>query len=141
MKPLSLLLTILSICLASALAIVGHNTLSAGSTDPIPEIAAQESSDRGPVRMIRFVLQEDGIYPRSMQIDKGSVNLALEDRTKGSEGLVIEAIADDQRTQVARVRRAEQHWRGRQLIRLSPGRYVVSDASQPEHRAELTVNP
>lgn len=71
----------------------------------------------------------------------GLVNIALEDRTKGSEGLVIEAVVGEQRNPVTQIRRAEKHWRGRSLIRLTPGRYLVSDASQPEHQAELTVNP
>ena len=138
MKPRTLGLTLLSICLVSALAFVG---LYALRSDPTPVAEAQETSDRGPVRMIRFVLSEDGIYPRAMRIDKGLVNIALEDRTNGSEGLLIESVVDQQRTRVTQVRRAEKHWRGRTLIRLTPGRYLISDASQPEHKAELTVSP
>lgn len=96
---------------------------------------------RGPVRMIRFVLQNDGIYPRQMRVDYGLLNIALEDRTDGSDGLVIESISGDQRTKVTQIQRAEKHWRGRALIRLTPGYYVISDASQPDHRAELIVSP
>lgn len=141
MKPRSILLTILSISFVTALASVGHRTLSGHSTNPAGEVQAQETSVRGPVRMIRFVLSEDGIYPRAMRIDHGLVNVALEDRTNQSEDLVIESIVGEQRSRVTQVRRAEKHWRGRELIRLTPGRYLISDASQPDHRAELTVNP
>lgn len=141
MKPRWILLTILSISLVTALASVGHKALSGHSPDPNYELHPQETSSRGPVRMIRFVLSEDGIYPRSMRIDQGLVNIALEDRTNRSEGLVIESVVGEQRNRVTQVRRAEQHWRGRELIRLSPGRYLISDASQPDHRAEMTVNP
>ena len=138
MKPRTLGLTLLSISLVSALAFVN---LYALRSDLTLVAEAQETSDRGSVRMIRFVLSEDGIYPRSMRIDKGLVNIALEDRTKGSEGLLVESVAGEERTRVTQVRRAEKHWRGRTLIRLTPGRYLISDASQPEHKAELTVSP
>lgn len=138
MKPRSYLLTFLLICFLSIFAVVG---LYARRSDATPVVTVQESSDRGPVRMIRFVLSEDGIYPRTMRIDNGLVNIALEDRTKGSEGLLIESVVDERRTHITRVRRVEKHWRGRTLIRLSPGRYLISDASQPDHQAELTVSP
>ena len=122
MKPRWILLTILSLSLVTVLA-VGHRALSDHSTNSNYEAQAQETSGRGPIRMIRFVLSEDGIYPRSMKIDQGWVNIALEDRTNRSEGLVIESIVGEQRSRVTQVRRAEQHWRGRELIRLSAGRY------------------
>ena len=101
----------------------------------------QSASVNGPVRMIRFVLLPDGLYPSQMRVDKGFLNIALEDKTGGSEGLIIESALGDQRTKVSEIRRAEKHWRGRTLIKLTPGRYVVSDASQPDHKAELIVNP
>ena len=138
MKPRSFLLTFLLICLLCIFAVV---SLYAHRSDATSVAAAQESTDRGPVRMIRFVLSEDGIYPRTMRIDKGLVNIALEDRTKGSEGLLIESVVDQQRTPITQIPRAEKHWRGRTLVRLTPGRYLISDASQPDHQAELTVNP
>lgn len=141
MKPLSFLLTILSISIVTALAFVGYRTLLAHSTSPDYAMEAQDTSGRGPVRMIRFVLLDDGIYPRSMRIDQGLVNIALEDRTNRSEGLVIESVVGEQRNRVTQVRRAPQHWRGRELIRLTAGRYLISDASQPDHRAEMTVSP
>ena len=136
----TIVLTLLSVSLVTSLAFVGHKTFSANSTGVAENIAAQEDADRGPVRMIRFVLQQEGIYPRSMQVDAGLVNIALEDRTKASEGLVVESVLGENRSHVTKVRRAEKHWRGRELIRLNPGRYLISDASQPEHQAELIVN-
>ena len=92
--------------------------------------------------MIRFVLSRDGLYPSQMRVDQGLLNIALEDKTGGgSEGLLIESALGDQRTKVSQVRRVEKHWRGRTLIKLPPGRYIVSDASQPSHKAELIVSP
>jgi hypothetical protein len=110
----------------------------ANSLTSTPEQPAFES---GPVRMIRFVLLRDGLYPSQMHVDHGLLNIALEDRTGVSEGLKIESVLGDQRTNVGEIRRLENHWRGRALLRLPPGRYVVSDASQPSHKAELIVNP
>ena len=101
----------------------------------------QPAFDNGPVRMIRFVLSSDGLYPSQMRVDQGLLNIALEDKTGGSEGLLIESALGDQRAKVSQIRRAEKQWRGRALIKLPPGRYVVSDASQPNHKAELIVSP
>ena len=104
-------------------------------------VAEQAAFENGPVRMIRFVLLRDGLYPSQIRVDQGLLNIALEDKTGGSEGLVIESALGDQRTKVTQIRRLEKHWRGRALIKLTPGRYVVSDASQPDHKAELIVSP
>lgn len=128
--PLLLLLTIGLVALAAG------GPFFTRYTDPT---VSQDA--RGPVRMIRFVLQHEGIYPRQMRVDHGLFNIALEDRTDGSDGLVIESVAGDQRARVTQIKRAEKHWRGRALVRLTPGRYVISDASQPDRRAELIVNP
>ena len=101
----------------------------------------QPAFDNDPVRMIRFVLLREGLYPSQMRVDQGRLNIALEDKTGDSEGLIIESVLGDQRAKVTQIRRAEKHWRGRTLIKLPPGRYVVSDASQPNHKAELIVTP
>ena len=116
----------------------------APSRGPVPLLnrsTPQQTSTAGPVRMIRFVLSPDGIYPRQMQVDHGLLNLAVEDQTEGSAGLLIESVLGDQRTRVTQVSRVENHRRGRALVRLTPGRYLVSDATRPTHQAELIVNP
>jgi hypothetical protein len=97
--------------------------------------------ERGPVRMIRFVLSDDGLYPRRLQVKQGLLNIALEDKTSRSEGLVIEYWSGDQSARITQIQSSEDNRRGRALLRLTPGRYVVSDASQPSHAAELLVNP
>lgn len=114
---------------------------SDSTPDTISSTAQQATSEHGPVRMIRFVLLHDGIYPRQMRVDQGLLNIALEDKTDGSEGLLIESVIGDQRAKITQISRADKHWRGRALVRLTPGRYVVSDASQPSRQAELIVNP
>ena len=106
----------------------------------LTNVPEQPAFENDPVRMIRFVLLRDGLYPSQMRVDQGLLNIALEDKTGGSEGLIIESALGDQRTKVTQIRRAEKHWRGRALVKLPPGRYVVSDASQPSHKAELIVS-
>lgn len=105
------------------------------------EASLQDTSGRGPVRMIRFVLSDDGLYPARMQVDHGLLNLAVEDKTGKSEGLLVESVQGDQRARVTQINRAQGQLRARSLIKLPPGRYLVSDASQPSHTAELIVNP
>lgn len=126
------LLLILMLCLlASAVFLYPRSVAS----------EVQGGSERGPVRMVRFVLSDDGLYPARMQVDCGLLNLAVEDKTGKSEGLLIESANGDQRARVTQINRAQGQLRARSLIKLPPGRYLVSDASQPSHTAELTVNP
>ena len=126
--------------LTTALVALGLISESANTNiNTIGSAEAQTTSGRGPVRMIRFVVLHDGIYPRQLRVDQGLLNIALEDKTNESNGLLIESVIGDQRTRVTQVTRAEKHWRGRTLVRLTPGRYVVSDASNPNHQAELVV--
>ena len=105
------------------------------------EASLQGTSELGPVRMVRFVLSDDGLYPARLQVDFGLLNLAVEDKTNRSEGLLIESVQGDQRARVTQISRAQDRLRGRALLRLPPGRYLISDASQPSHTAELIVNP
>lgn len=101
----------------------------------------QGESERGPVRMIRFVLLDTGLYPRRMRVDKGLINLAVEDETGVSEGLVVERVVDSSRERITTIRRMSNARRGRELMRLTPGQYVVYDASKPNNKADLIVGP
>ena len=107
----------------------------------VGEASLQDISARGPVRMVRFVLSDDGLYPARMQVDYGLLNLAVEDKTGKSAGLLVESVQGDQRARTTQINRAQGQLRARSLIKLPPGRYLVSDASQPTHTAELIVNP
>jgi hypothetical protein len=122
-----------------------------GSTTPADVVAGEPSKtgsvqpdqigtkERGPVQMVRFTLFEDGIYPREMRVRQGLVNLTIEDKTSGSSSLIVERDVVNQR--IGQVRRSEDHKRGRETLRLTPGRYIVSDDSRPGNRATLLVEP
>lgn len=102
---------------------------------------AQGTTERGPVRMIRFVLLDVGLYPREMRINQGLINLAVEDETGISEGLVVERVVNTSRERITTIRRMPNVRRGRELLRLTPGQYVVYDASKPNNKAVLIVEP
>lgn len=140
MKRQFCLFILVAICAVISAVLINSQPTSTASSAAGP-VVSQDPSDRGPVRMIRFVLSDDGLYPRQMRIDHGVVNVVLDDRTKKSDGLVIEALVDDKRERMTQIARSNDHSRGKSLIRLEPGRYLVSDASQPDRTAELLVNP
>jgi hypothetical protein len=100
-----------------------------------------QAREQGPVRMIRFTLFDQSIYPRKQTIHHGLVQLALEDKTGKSQGLIVERVNRGEATRVAEIKAREGHWRGRVLLRLTPGMYRVYDSSLPANSAELTVNP
>jgi hypothetical protein len=106
-----------------------------------PQSSVPETSRGGPVRMIRFVVTQDSLYPRRMQVDQGLFNIALEDETNTSDTLIIESIIGDQRTRVTQIDRGSNQRRGRSLVRLVPGHYLVSLSSQPNYKADLIVRP
>lgn len=133
------------ICSAATLVVLARrNTNGPGETKPVATevaVSGQRPSEAGPVQMVRFVLFERGIYPREVTVAKGLVNVALEDKTNSTAGLVIEQVTGNERSRVGEIRRAPNHWRGRGMVKLSPGLYEVYDASRPANKALLTVQP
>jgi hypothetical protein len=101
----------------------------------------QAATERGPVRMIRFVMLDTGLYPRQMRVNKGLINLVVEDETGISDGLVVERVVDSARERITTIRRMSNARRGRELMQLTPGQYVVYDASKPNNQANLIVEP
>jgi len=59
---------------------------------PARPAAPQSDKPRAgePVHNIRFTLYDAGILPREIHVDEGLVAIAIEDRTRKSEGLVVE---------------------------------------------------
>jgi hypothetical protein len=137
-------LLVLLFCLVTTVAL--RQSRMSNEIPPLPSelpvaAVAQGGSDRGPVRMIRFVLLDTGLYPRTMRVDKGLINLAVEDETGISEGLVVERVVDSSRERITTIRRMPNVRRGRELLRLTPGHYVVYDGSKPNNHADLLVEP
>jgi hypothetical protein len=76
-----------------------------------------------------------------MRVNAGLINLAVEDETGISEGLVVDRVVNTVRESLTTIRRTPDARRGRELIRLTPGQYVVFDASKPNNKANLIVEP
>ena len=139
----SLLLS-LTIGLVTSAALIRHKhglAHSAPATNSATEAPVQEPSEPGPVRMIRFAVTDDGLYPRRINVSKGLLSIALEDETYSSDSLIIESVIGDQRTKISQIDRGPNRRRGRAVVRLGPGHYLVSLANQPNHTADLIVNP
>lgn len=151
-RRMTLILTVVTVFALSALTIlfIYGSSVRANRSSPRAMIDTTESpapsiqssqKERGPVRMVRFTLYEGGIFPRTLRVQAGLINLALEDQTKASTGLIVERITGNERARVSTVQRFDNHWRGKQLIKLTPGQYRVIDATRPEYQAELIVEP
>jgi hypothetical protein len=91
--------------------------------------------------MIRFVLLDTGLYPRQMRVNQGLINLVVEDQNGNSEGLVLDRIVNGANERITTIRRIQDARRGRELLRLTPGQYVVYDASRPNNKGALIVDP
>lgn len=115
---------------------VATNAVVDGST-ALP----QNPAARGPMQNVRFTLYDVGIQPHEIRAQRGAVSIAIEDRTGDSAGLVIERQNGNDWVQVGHIHRFPNHGRGRGDLRLVPGRYRVSDASQPSHQAALIIEP
>lgn len=95
----------------------------------------------GPVQNLRFTLYDAGIFPAQQHAMPGRVAISFEDRTHRSTGLVVEREAGGVSDAVGQVRSLSDQARGRAEFSLGAGRYVVFDASLPNNRAELVIEP
>lgn len=66
------LLLLITIGFAAFVTLVSNS--SEARFDTTSWTTQEVTSARGPVRMVRFVLLHDGIYPRQMRVDQGFLN-------------------------------------------------------------------
>ncbi|MEK6303427.1 MAG: hypothetical protein AABO41_22180 [Acidobacteriota bacterium] len=112
-------------------------------TAPAPAASVGQGlpGQRGPVQVVRFALYDVGIYPREAHAAKGLVALSFEDLSGGSSYLVIERETGAAPESVGRVQRAGPDARGRNDLRLEPGKYRAYVADRPDNQATLIVEP
>jgi hypothetical protein len=96
---------------------------------------------RGPVQVVRFTLYDLGIYPQETRVKPGMVTIALEDLSGASSGLIIERIEASSRVPSGLVSKASNRLRSRTEFFLPQGRYEVADATRPDSRVLLIVEP
>ena len=99
------------------------------------------TAQSGPVQVVRFALYDVGIYPHEVHANKGLVAITFEDLSGGASDLVVERDTGAAPESVGRVLRTDRNARGRNDLRLEPGRYELFVASHPENRATLIVEP
>jgi hypothetical protein len=105
------------------------------------ETSQQLTVLRGPRQNVRFTLYQDGIFPQQLHAKPGNVIIGIEDRTGNSSGLAVQLQTDTLPVAVGQVTAALNESRGRVAFSLGAGRYIVFDASRPNNRAELIVEP
>jgi len=105
------------------------------------QASEQVNPTGGPIQNVRFTLYSDTIYPRRLRARPGRIAIAIEDRTRHSLGLIIQRQTDAATLPVGQVTIPANVFRARAQFGLGVGRYVVFDASQPNNRAELLVEP
>jgi hypothetical protein len=104
-------------------------------------IKSQLTVTRGPVQNLRFTLYDAGIFPGQQHAMPGNVAISFEDRTHRSTGLVVQRETGGRTDAIGPVSSRSEQARGRAQFSLGVGRYVVFDASQPNNRAELVIEP
>ena len=110
----------------------GNSSATAASVSQPAEVTAQT---------VRFTVYDVGILPREAKARAGKVALAVEDLSGTSTELVVSKMNNGNGVAEGRVARSPGSWRGRTVIRLTPGTYEVFDANRPNNRAELVVTP
>lgn len=138
-----------------AIAINESSSAAAMTTSSSGAPAAQHipsTRHHGPVQNIRFTVYDVGILPRTLHAQTGIVAVSIEDLSGSAADLVIEretgngsgahqASATQLRERVGAVKHYAHHWRGREELLMTPGRYLVYMANRPGNYAELIVDP
>jgi hypothetical protein len=127
------------VSVAFACAVLGFTAARTIRLKPGPTATSSQLPDtRGPLQNIRFTLYDAGIFPELAHAKPGNVVIKVEDRTHRSAGLVVQREAGGVIRQVGP---ALGPTRGNAQFSLGAGRYAVFDASQPDKRAELVIEP
>lgn len=103
--------------------------------------AVAQGGARGPVQVVQFAVYDVGIYPYEARVSKGLIAITFEDMSGGASDLVVERETGAALESIGRVLRTDRNARGRNDLRLEPGRYQLFVASHPENRATLIVEP
>ena len=92
--------------------------------------------------MIRVFIHPDDIYPSLIRARPGLLRFRAENETLTDVTLVLERIVSGHSTQeVARVSTVRQANRADQEVGLGVGQYVFYEASRPEIKGTLIVDP
>jgi hypothetical protein len=103
------------------------------STTPVTQQADSEDVPKG----LMFELRPSGFIPSEVTVDAGKYLLLLQNRS-GLKGLSFRLERENE-SRVAESDQQKRDWKAQ--VRLSPGTYILSEASHPEWRSVITVTP
>ncbi len=106
-----------------------------------PVQGATHKHKSGPIQTVRFALYDAGILPQEARAQKGMVSIVMHNFSGGTEGLILARETGNAPEHVMHVRRGQKFARGKETLELTPGTYQVWDASRPENRATLIIEP
>jgi len=142
MKLKTIISSLIILFVTGAFVAVAHVTgLFPRSSARETQASEQVSPNGIPIQNVRFTLYRESIYPRQLRAQPGRIGIAVEDRTRQSSGLIIQRQTEGSTVPVGEVTLPANVFRARAQFGLGAGRYVVFDASQPNNRAELLVEP
>jgi len=120
---------------------LSNTTFPVSSSVPEAPISAAQSpatEPRGQAQIVHFTLYDVGIFPHEERANPGLVAIYINDLSGSAQGLIVESESGQR---VGQVNRMQGRDRGRSRIALGRGRYQVYDASRPQYRATLIVEP
>ncbi len=129
---------------------INESSYPAAATTMHSAPAAQNAASaghHGPVQNIRFTVYDVGILPRTLHAQTGIVAVSIEDLSGSAADLVVERETGNNsqaarlQARVGAVKHYAHHWRGREELVMTPGRYLVYMANRPGNYAELIVDP
>ena len=137
----AVLVVVAGVVVTLVLMVSARAKINRNQTATITSTNLPQNLRRGPVQVVRFTLYDAGIYPSEAHAQPGLVAVSIEDLSGASSGLVIERREGKVSTLLGRVERLQDRLRARGEILMTLGHYDVYDASRPDNRAVLIVEP
>ncbi|HLG13449.1 MAG TPA: hypothetical protein VJH03_02845 [Blastocatellia bacterium] len=95
-----------------------------------------------PAQLIRVFVHGDGIYPDVVRARPGEILLRAENETLGDISLVVERLDPGQvPVNVKQIKTVNRGKRAQEELALGVGEYVYYEASRPEIRGKLIIEP
>jgi hypothetical protein len=98
---------------------------------------ARGNPSRPQAELLPVMLRAGGFVPREITKSAGEYVLSVNDQS-GTPGLELRLARENgERTHEAKLSRRKPYWR--QLLRLTPGTYLITEANHPEWSCRITV--
>jgi hypothetical protein len=134
----------LASCVSLAFVTRAHNAGTRSPKAPVvvaPAALTQSGlSESEAPQVVRFAVYDVGIYPYEAHASKGLIGVSFEDLSGGSSDVVVARETGATPETVSLIQHADHNPRGRNDLKLEPGRYRVYVADHPENRATLIVD-